>query len=176
MRTFGLIAVLLAAACAPAGDSKPAAGDGEPTYLFVQSAKSATIENGVLTLTGVSPSMLWFTDRPERQAGHCEVEKFIEAMTDNPDPDSFKKDPPNATLSVFDGDFVTDVLVTLLEPKLEGDTLSFPVKILEGPESVKGGPASLFIDPIGRPASPTSVAGVHRRERRRHVRHAAHRW
>jgi hypothetical protein len=29
----------------------------------------------------------------------------------------------------------------------------------------------MFIDPIGRPLSPTSAAGVHRRHHRRAVRH-----
>ena len=33
-----------------------------------------------------------------------------------------------------------------------------------------GGASSLFIDVIGRPATPLSVAGVHRRERRRVAR------
>ena len=43
-------------------------------------------------------------------------------------------------------------------------------------EELEGGPATLFIDPIGRPASPTSVAGVHRRHRRRTRRRVSHRW
>jgi penicillin V acylase-like amidase (Ntn superfamily) len=37
------------------------------------------------------------------------------------------------------------------------------VKILDGEMPASGGPSSLFIDTIGRPLSPVSVAGVHRR-------------
>jgi hypothetical protein len=42
--------------------------------------------------------------------------------------------------------------------------------VLEGTMPKIGGPIALFIDPIGRPVSPTSRAGVHRRHRRRAVR------
>ena len=38
--------------------------------LFVQSAKGATLENGKLTLNGVGPTTVFFSDRPKRIAGH----------------------------------------------------------------------------------------------------------
>ena len=47
----------------------------------------------------------------------------------------------------------------------------FPIKVLEGELPNAGETVIMFIDPIGRPMSPTSVAGVHRRHRRRAVRH-----
>jgi hypothetical protein len=62
--------------------------------------------------------------------------------------DSFAKDPPNATISVLsgEGDTVEDAVVVLKSPKLDGDTLTFKVSVLEGNLSKANGPASLFID------------------------------
>ena len=47
---------------------------------------------------------------------------------------SFANDPPNATISVLggDGSKVSDAVVTLKSPKLEGSTLTFDVAVLEG--------------------------------------------
>jgi len=39
--------------------------------------------------------------------------------------------------------------------------------ILDGEMPASGGPSALFIDVIGRPATPVSAAGMHRRTRRR---------
>jgi len=53
------------------------------------------------------------------------------------------------------------------EPQLEDGRLSYSVEVLEGALPAQSGPATLFIDPFGRPLSPVSVCGVRRRERRR---------
>ena len=78
--------------------------------------------------------------------------------------DSFAKDNPNANLSVLEaGKAVADIVVTLANPVLKGEDLSYDVKILEGNMPAKGGPVSLFIDIIGMPLTPLSYAGVARR-------------
>jgi hypothetical protein len=63
---------------------------------------------------------------------------------------SFAKDPPNATVSVFskDGSSVTDAVVVLNTAKLEGERLTFDVKVLEGSLGKSDGPASVFIDTL----------------------------
>ena len=67
-----------------------------------------------------------------------------------------------------DGDAIPEeVTLTLRDPQLDGYTLTYKVDVLDGTLPAKAGPCSLFIDPIGRPLSPVSVAGVRRRERRR---------
>lgn len=82
--------------------------------------------------------------------------------------DTFTEDPPNAVLSVLDGDDYIDTVVELIkEPKLNGDELTYAIRVIEGEAPKTGGASSLFIDVIGRPLTPVSVAGVHRRERRR---------
>jgi hypothetical protein len=56
------------------------------------------------------------------------------------------------------------------DPHLDGDDLTYTVEVLDGSLPDKASACSLFIDPFGRPLSPVSVAGVHRRERRRRRR------
>lgn len=58
---------------------------------------------------------------------------------------------------------MADVVVTLRSPKLEGDTLTFAVDVLEGNLDGADGPASTFIDIIGMPLTPVSYAGAARR-------------
>jgi hypothetical protein len=41
-----------------------------PDFLFVQNATSVTYADGKLTLAGVNPATVMFSDRPERIAGH----------------------------------------------------------------------------------------------------------
>src|SRR6266849_5657682 len=50
-----------------------------------------------------------------------------------------------------------------MTPKLEGDKLTFDVQLLEGDLTGGDGPASVFIDIIGRPFTPLSFAGAARR-------------
>ena len=52
-----------------------------------------------------------FTDRPARLAGHMQTSKFVPLWSQGKD--SFLKDNPNATLSVFSGDNVADLVVEL---------------------------------------------------------------
>ena len=57
--------------------------------------------------------------------------------------------------------------VELRDPQMTEDTLTYKVVVLDGTLPARAGPCSMFIDPIGRPLSPVSVAGIHRRDRRR---------
>ena len=133
--------------------------------LFVQSAAGMAYENGRLTLNGVAPTTLMFSDRPQRVTGHIPTEEFLDAWGDGDD--SFADDPPNAVLSIFSEDEVNDVVIVLRDPALEADRFSYQVDILDGEMPASGGASSLFIDVIGRPLTPLSIAGVHRRGRRR---------
>ena len=137
-------------------------------FLFVQNAAAMSYANGKLVLKGVSPVTIFFSDRPERIAGNMATAAFVPFWSDGKD--SFAKDNPNANLSVLEKDrHNADIVVTLSNPVLKGDELSYDVKILEGNMPASGGPASLFIDIIGMPLTPVSYAGVARRTYRRAV-------
>ena len=135
--------------------------------LFVQSAHGLTTNDGSVTFHGLAHQTLFFADRPQRVVGHLTSRKFVDQWGEGED--SFAEDPPNAVVSFLeDGDEVPEeVTMTISDPQLNGDTLTYKVDVLDGTLPAKAGPCSLFIDPIGRPLSPMSVAGVRRRERRR---------
>jgi hypothetical protein len=129
--------------------------------LIVLNSKGASLEGDKLTLTGISSNAIIFADRPVRSAGHALTAHLLEEWNKG---DTFAHDPPNATVSVLETDAsaVSDAVVVLKSPKMEGDNLTFDVTVLEGKLTGKG-PASIFIDIIGLPRSPLSFAGVARR-------------
>jgi hypothetical protein len=45
--------------------------------LFVHNANHVAVADGKLILKGISPTVLFFTDRPERIAGHMTNERFL---------------------------------------------------------------------------------------------------
>lgn len=113
--------------------------------LFVQSAGSMSYSDGVLTLKDVAPLTVFFSDRPQRVAGHMPTKAFMQHWATGKN--SFEKDPPNATLSVFHQNApATDAVVELTSPKVDGSDISFRVKVLSGNVPAQGGEASLFID------------------------------
>jgi hypothetical protein len=120
--------------------------------LIVLNSRTATLQDGKLTLTGVAPNAIVFADRPVRAAGHTLTTNLLEEWSPtNESDESFAKDPPNATVSAFgkDGSVVRDAVVVLKTAKLDGDRLTFEVNVLEGELTGADGPASIFIDRFG---------------------------
>jgi len=145
---------------------KPPVTPATVELLLVQNASSVTIDadKHTLTLKGVGPTTLYFSDRPVRLAGHFRTkEDYLPLWTQGKD--SFFKDPPNATLSVFENGQMelTDVVVKLQHPRLAGNDLTYDITVIEGKLPVAGGPTALFIDVIGMPLTPYSYAGATRR-------------
>ncbi|MCU0500187.1 MAG: hypothetical protein MUC51_00210 [Anaerolineae bacterium] len=143
---------------------KSVAEANEIEALFVQTSHGMSYENGKLTLHTLAPTTLFFSDRPDRVTGHITSQEFVDSWDKGPD--NFASNPPNAVLSIFHPDMVSDVVVELTTPILQGNQLTYAVTILDGEMPADGGPSALFIDVIGRPLSPVSVAGMHRRDRR----------
>jgi len=159
--------VIVAAFLSTTGHAEaPATGTPQMAeLLFVQSAESVALgaDGKKLTLKGLSPTTLFFSDRPVRIAGHYRTDEYLDFWKKGPD--SFLKDPPNATLSVFEKgkDEMSDVVVTLRNPQVSGNEITYDVTVISGTLPKGGGPASLFIDIIGLPFTPLSFAGVARR-------------
>jgi hypothetical protein len=165
-RTSCMIIALLLSGVAPAlAQNTPstqqhvplqkAIGQAKPEIvpsLIVMNARGASLQGGQLTLNGVAPNSIVFADRPVRAAGHSLTTDLLEEWSKSNDSDeSFTKDPPNATVSVFskDGSNIRDAVVVLKTAKLEGDRLTFDVDVLEGELTGGDGPAALFIDRFG---------------------------
>ncbi len=135
--------------------------------LFVQTAGSLTSEGNVITLHGLSPSTIYFADRPKREVGHMSTRRFVDLWGEGDN--SFEVDPPNGVLSFAEPEdrAPEEVVVTIRDPIMDGDSLRYEVTVLDGTLPASTGPCALFIDPFGRPLSPVSAAGMHRRDRRR---------
>ena len=160
-----IIAVLLASAGPLLAQTTPAVPQHVPLQktigqpgpdivpsLIVINARGASLQGDKLTLTGVAPNSIVFADRPVRAAGHALTTHLLEEWSpSNESDESFTKDPPNGTISVFntDGSKIRDAVVVLKTAKLDGDKLTFDVDVLEGELAGGDGPAALFIDRFG---------------------------
>lgn len=150
------LALVVSSACAQEASKKPhvplqkTIGEVTPTgpipSLAVINSDGAKMEGGKLVLTGVTTNTIVFADRPVRAAGHVTTEQFIQQWDEGKN--SFAIDPPNATVSVLggDGSDVSDAVVTLKKPTLDGTTLTFDVDLLEGSLNGAVGATAVFID------------------------------
>jgi hypothetical protein len=133
-------------------------------YMFVQNAQSGTLVPAAgmdnlyaLTLVGVAPQTIAFSDRPERVVVQAPMQKFLDGMCFSPE------NGPNAALEILDANEEEDVaVVELFDPEYDAlnQTLRYNVSIIEQrdlsyasfneradkalPETF--GPAALFID------------------------------
>jgi len=75
---------------------------------------------------------------------------------------SFADNPPNAAVSIVGAKGeVTEAVVTLSKrPVVSGNDMVFPIKVLDGELPTAGETVIMFIDPIGRPMSPTMKPGA----------------
>lgn len=146
-----LLALPLAlAAIAPTAAT---AEEAKPQLMFVQTADKVEIDTAAQTLrlVDVGPQTLYFSDRPERIAGHIKMDAFMEEWTAKAGADNFGADPPNATLSVYEAgkDNNTVAVVEISNPKVEGSDLVYAYEVIEGTLPAGGEAATLFIDWIG---------------------------
>lgn len=161
LRARRVLAVALAALIAmphvafaqmPAKPAAAAVSQQKVELLFVQNGTGVEIDRarGTLRLKNVSHSTLFFTDRPVRMAGHYHTrDEFLQLW--NEGPDSFAKNPPNATLSMLEvgqAD-LQNVVVNLRNPRMEGGDLLYDIKVIEGTPPQSAGAGVLFIDVLG---------------------------
>lgn len=130
--------LLLASACASTSSTD------KPSFLFVQHSDRAILRGGKLMLQGVGENVVYFSDRPQRVAGHLRADQLLDGWDKGKG--SFAETPPNAVLSIFHSGGVRDVVVVLRNPTRSGQNLVYDVEVLDGPQSAEGGPAALFID------------------------------
>jgi hypothetical protein len=138
---IGLV-LLIAAGCSGIGKDTATGTSAEQTDLFVVIGASGSLDGSTLTLHDV-PSVVYFSDRPERKAGHITVDEYVTAWNS---PDGVN-DPPNADLSVFDPEGDINAVVELLSVSGSPDALVFEIKLLEGElPNATFGPVALFVD------------------------------
>jgi hypothetical protein len=127
------------------------AAEGDPMFMFVHVADDIKADqgSGKLRLVNVNQQVLFFSDRPERLAGHMKLADYLTEWVKGKD--NFGEDPPNATLSVYEPDQPDNTLavVEITDPVVDGSDLVYSYKLLDGAMPKAGGAATLFIDAIG---------------------------
>ena len=94
--------------------------------LFVQNSTGIEYDKakGTLRMKNIGRSTLFFTDRPVRMAGHYHTrDEFLPLWSEGPD--SFAKNPPNATLSILEvgkAD-LQNAVINLKNPRMQGKDL-----------------------------------------------------
>jgi hypothetical protein len=137
--------LLFAALVAIVSTLPASAAKDKPRFLYVQNAGSMTLSDGRLTMKNVSAVTLFFSDRPQRIAGQMRTQTFVKHWGKGAN--SFKANPPNATVSVFqDAAKITDAIIEISEPRFDGTNLSYKAKVLLGELPSDGGELSIFID------------------------------
>ncbi|MDN3507107.1 MAG: hypothetical protein P0S96_07760 [Simkaniaceae bacterium] len=105
----------------------------EPRMLYVLNSASGTYEDDQLKLEGVL-SVIYFSDRPSRLAGHISLKKFTKGVK--------SQDTTKGVLSLLDKN--QDIDLALSSPKRDGDTITFKVEEGKLPKTFER--SSLFID------------------------------
>jgi hypothetical protein len=152
-RAVFLAAVILSiAACATTSTTSSTASD-KIQLMFVQIAEDLKVDaaTSTLRLVKVNQQTLYFSDRPERIAGHINMASYLKEWTSQAGKDNFKADPPNAVLSVYEQGKSDNTLavVTIMNPVVDGADLIYSYKVIDGKMPAGGGATSLFIDWIG---------------------------
>ncbi len=153
---WGIVISTAIVACG-SGGSDPENGDSteEAQWLFAQSAEDASVAGDgdrlVLTLDGLSPVTVAFTDRPDRVSRSLSSVRFIDGWGS-----VFGDDPPNAALMVDEGEETAVITVESTRWADEGRTASYLISVLQDDSGVLEsgvdlGPVSLFIDDAPAP-------------------------
>jgi len=153
-------AVLLVAAamfsmagCSTTSKTSTTSSQTQAQLMFVQSAEDVRVDpaNQTLRLVKVNPQTLYFSDRPVRIAGHLKMADYLTEWTAKAGKDNFGKNPPNATLSVYEPGQPdnTVVVVEITNPVVDGADILYNYKLINGTMPTAGGATALFIDWIG---------------------------
>jgi len=123
----------------------------QASLLFVQMAQKIDYNktgptSGVMTLSDVPSQTMFFTDRPNRVVGNVPTSAFVTRWTTDKGPNGFATNPPNAAVTVFQSDGAKTAIVELRNPRLDGNKLSYDVKVLQGISSTQPAEGVVFID------------------------------
>src|SRR5271167_2456704 len=151
---YTLTAFLFTAAMLSTAASQTApSASSKAQLMFVQSAEDLKVDPAKSTfrLVKVNQQTLYFSDRPQRIAGHLKMSAYLAEWTRAEGPDNFGSDPPNATLSVYEPGHPDNTLtvVKIFHPVIDGNDLVYSYKLIEGTIPDAGGATALFIDWIG---------------------------
>ena len=150
---FLLVAIILALAACASTSTTSSSSAKDARFMFVHVAEGVNVDEGVKTfrLVNVNQQTLFFSDRPERIAGHLKMADYLSEWTAKAGKNNFGVVPPNAALSVYEvgNNQNTVAVVEITNPRIEGSDLIYNYKLIEGSFPARGGETTLFIDRIG---------------------------
>ena len=134
------------------------------SLLFVQMATSGTFtetdDGHLLVLEGINEQTIYYSDRPNRVAGHMSTDELVKKWTSGDD--SFESNPPNTVMAIVEPDGTQNAItIALTKPvyDLEAMQMQYSVYIIADevdaanqvdvsfPETF--GDVALFIDGAG---------------------------
>lgn len=134
-----------------------------PVYEYVQQATSMQYDGTTMTLQGVSPSTIFFSDRPYRLTGQVTNDTFVNLWNAPDGP--FASDPPNAAVSVLGAPNQEPAIVELTSAAVNGTDLQYEVTVLSGTLPDNAENVAVFVDhgprPRARARTRTHPAGRH---------------
>lgn len=154
---IAVVAVALAAGSLTAWWLTHRSSDVAPSWLFSQGATGGTLTQGadgtyILTLTGVDPEVVAFTDRPVRDATIIDSDELVQAW-----PDLFAGSAPNAVLVEHGpGGQRASAVLTLIGVTSNADTLTYTATLIT--DKVPSGLEALADSTTAAP--PTSFASA----------------
>lgn len=152
-----VLAVAVAAAAlsgAPVAAAAAATG-AAADWRFLQNADAVSFDGETLSLRGIHPQTILVADRPRRLSGDLPTAAFVSIWRDGGD--SLRAEPAGASLSVVVGGREQTATVALSTPRLDGDTLRYAARVIDGSVPPQGGFASLSVG--GGPADGVSRSG-----------------
>ncbi len=98
----------------------------------LQCAAGATVSDGILTLEGVNPVTLAFTNRPQRMVTHVDTQAFAETVWSEGE-NSFAAGPPNAVIVYREDCETKSAVVGPAELRMaQGGILTCAVSVFDG--------------------------------------------
>ncbi|WP_171208902.1 MULTISPECIES: hypothetical protein [unclassified Ruegeria] len=141
MKKIRLVLAGISALAAPLALAEEA---DNKTYLFVETATKAELQDGKLVLYGVDEEVSVFSDRPYRSAGVISRDHFFDIWSQGEN--SFDVDPPNAALSGEIDEESHVLIIEISSPTVDGEKVSYSYDTIQGDEVQAMDNVIMFID------------------------------
>lgn len=119
-----------------------------PPFHRTMNAIAVTLSEGVLTMQGITPDTLYFSDRPDRIVGRVSTREFVDHWSKGKD--SFEANPPNAVLSTLQHKIPRTLLWNFGNRVWVDALLSMMLKFWIGRQKSRAGPALCLLTSLVR--------------------------
>jgi len=143
MESPRLIVLALLAGLCLAGCRSEETSNQSAEWLTVLQGRVAAVDEELIAIYS-SPTVVAFTDRPERRVGYMSLEDYVDHLWG--EGSSFVQDPPNAALAVQSGSADSYSVLTITNIERRGGMLFLSYNVLEGVAPPEGAHIVATID------------------------------